>query len=142
MTAVEHQVYPRRPTPPVGNAATLTLAGRAAASRLLWLDVLRVTAILGVITIHTVSPLTAGATVATFSAAWWAGATMNELSLWCVPVFVMISGALLLRRQRPQPASTFYRRRLHRIGIPLVFWTGVYLSLRPTLFGEHLTRQQ
>jgi surface polysaccharide O-acyltransferase-like enzyme len=109
-----------------------------------WLDVLRIAAILAVITIHTVSPLTAGATVPMFSGAWWIGASMNVASLWCVPVFVMISGALLLSSTsgKRHSAAAFYRRRWHRIGIPLVFWTAVYLALRPTLFGEHFTGAQ
>ena len=128
--------------PITARAATLALNEEDTAGRVLWLDPLRIVAILAVITIHTVSPLTAGATVATFSPTWWVAATMNVASLWCVPVFVMISGGLLLRPAKPQPAMVFYRRRLHRIGIPLVFWTGVYLALRPTFFGEHLSKAQ
>lgn len=127
---------------PQDRTATLALQGARRGGRVPWLDVLRVVAILAVITIHTVSPLTAGATVRTFSSAWWAAATMNTFSLWCVPVFVMISGGLLLRQRRPQSATDFYRRRFHRIGVPLVFWTVVYLLLRNTLFGEQLSGHQ
>lgn len=132
------------PGPVPGQTATIALAVHRPAppARVGWLDVLRIVAILAVITIHTVSPLTAGATVPTFSATWWVAATMNVVSLWCVPVFVMISGGLLLRPAKPAPAAAFYRRRLNRIGVPLVFWTVVYLALRPTLFGEHLTRHE
>jgi surface polysaccharide O-acyltransferase-like enzyme len=143
MTVVEDRVQSRLPTIS-GQAASTMLRAAATAPRVVWLDVLRVTAILAVITIHTVSPLTAGATVPTFSTAWWIGASMNIASLWCVPVFVMISGGLLLSGadRKRQSAAVFYRRRLQRIGIPLVFWTGVYLALRPTLFGEHFTGAQ
>jgi surface polysaccharide O-acyltransferase-like enzyme len=142
MTTLHTGVEPRREAT-AGEAATLALALRQPApARVVWLDVLRIVAILAVITIHTVSPLTAGATVSTFSGTWWLAATMNVASLWCVPVFVMISGGLLLRPAKSSPAATFYRRRLNRIGVPLVFWTVVYLALRPTLFGEHLTRTE
>lgn len=144
MTVVQDRLQSRLPAIGGQPATTMLRAAASSAPRVVWLDVLRVTAILAVITIHTVSPLTAGATVPTYSAAWWVGATMNVASLWCVPVFVMISGALLLSgadRTR-QAATVFYRRRLHRIGIPLVFWTAVYLALRPTLFGEHFTGAQ
>jgi surface polysaccharide O-acyltransferase-like enzyme len=49
---------------------------------------------------------------------------------WCVPVFVMISGVLLLNPQRLQSAGVFYRKRMSRILIPLAFWTAFYLGLR------------
>ncbi len=144
---IPHARVERRPAAVHGETATLALAVRhpspaPAQARVAWLDVLRIVAILAVITIHTVSPLTAGATVATFSATWWVAASMNVASLWCVPVFVMISGGLLLRPAKPTPATAFYRRRLNRIAVPLVFWTVVYLALRPTLFGEHLTKAE
>src|SRR5207302_1259671 len=98
---------------------------------------------LAVITIHTVSPLTAGASVPRFSVSWWIATTMNVASLWSVPVFVMISGALLLDPARPQRSvGSFYRRRIRRIGLPLVFWSVLYVALRLTLFGEHVSRSQ
>jgi surface polysaccharide O-acyltransferase-like enzyme len=140
-TAHDHRVQPR-PELVTGDIATRTLV-RPAETRAPWLDALRIVAILAVITIHTVSPLTAGAAVPRFSASWWIATTMNVASLWCVPVFVMISGALLLDPARPpRSVGSFYRRRLQRIGLPLVFWSVLYISLRPTLFGEHVSRSQ
>ncbi|MBV9097597.1 MAG: acyltransferase family protein, partial [Frankiaceae bacterium] len=62
------------------------------------IDALRIAAILAVITIHTVSPLTAAAVVPRYSPSWWLGTTWNVSSLWCVPVFVMISGSLVLSK--------------------------------------------
>ena len=44
-----------------------------------------------------------------------------------MPLFVMVSGALLLTSDRADAVSSFYRRRLWRIGWPLVVWTVVYL---------------
>ncbi|MDQ1747310.1 MAG: hypothetical protein QOD07_1573 [Frankiaceae bacterium] len=102
------------------------------------IDALRIGAILAVITIHTVSPLTAAAVVPRYSAAWWLGTIWNVSALWCVPVFVMISGSLVLTRPI-ESATAFYRRRLQRIGIPLVFWSALYLLLRATVFHERLT---
>jgi surface polysaccharide O-acyltransferase-like enzyme len=65
-------------------------------------------------------------------AAWWAADVLDATSRWCVPVFVMVSGALLLDPRRTDPPGTFYRRRLARIGPALVVWTTVYL-----LFGHY-----
>lgn len=57
----------------------------------------------------------------------WAFATgMVSFTNWAVPVFVLLSGALLLER-RPESLAAFYRRRFARVGIPLVFWSGAYL---------------
>ena len=67
---------------------------------------------------------------------WWIANLVDSATRWCVPVFVMLSGALLL-----QPGSeteswrTFYRRRLGRVLIPLVFWSLFYLGYE--LYGMH-----
>jgi surface polysaccharide O-acyltransferase-like enzyme len=50
----------------------------------------------------------------------------------------MVSGALLLDPGRAQPVGAFYRRRLHRVGIPLVFWTAFYLCFRVFWYDENL----
>lgn len=62
------------------------------------------------------------------SQGWLAANLYDSAARWCVPVFVMISGALLLDPGRNQPAGEFYRRRLARIQWPLAFWTLFYLS--------------
>lgn len=111
----------------------------AAGRSVVWMDVLRVVAIICVVTIHTVSSVTRGARVPLLSGGWWVGATIDAASLWCVPVFVMISGALLLNPARKQTAHSFYRRRLERIGVPLVFWTVFYLVFRTAILGDDLS---
>jgi surface polysaccharide O-acyltransferase-like enzyme len=52
---------------------------------------------------------------------------------WAVPVFVMVSGALVLRPPRDPSPGAFYRKRISRIGIPLVFWHVVYALLLASL---------
>jgi surface polysaccharide O-acyltransferase-like enzyme len=61
--------------------------------------------------------------------------------MWAIPVFVMISGALLLNR--PQASfRVFYARRFKRISVPLVFWTVFYFGVRICLDHESLTMRQ
>jgi len=60
-------------------------------------------------------------------ASWWMGNIINSFSRWPLPIFVMISGALLLDNAKDEPISLFYKRRVSRIFIPLVFWTAFYL---------------
>lgn len=109
------------------------------ARSVVWLDLLRIAAILAVVAIHTVSGVTRGVRVPLLSTSWWVGATIDAASLWCVPVFVMISGSLLLNPGREQRVGDFYRRRMERIGVPLVFWTAVYLVFRDAFLGDDLS---
>ena len=68
------------------------------------LDLLRVIAILGVIWLH-VSGEVVTASPNPGDEEWWVGNVADAFSRWCVPLFVMASGALLL----PQRADD--RRR-------------------------------
>lgn len=54
---------------------------------------------------------------------WWVANIYNSASRWAVPVFIMVSGALLLDPSKQESMSTFYRKRLSRVAIPLVFWS-------------------
>jgi len=74
-----------------------------------------------------------------FSFIWWAGNYIHLIALWTVPVFVMISGALLLEDRRGETALAFYKRRLRRIAIPILFWTVVYILARKYINGENLS---
>ncbi|KAG1261821.1 hypothetical protein G6F65_014792 [Rhizopus arrhizus] len=65
--------------------------------------------------------------------AWLAANLYDSAARWCVPVFVMVSGALLLDPDKPQDALKFYSRRMARICAPLVFWTLFYLTWRTGL---------
>ncbi|WP_243384737.1 acyltransferase [Geothrix alkalitolerans] len=61
------------------------------------------------------------------SNAWWVANTADAYSRWCVPVFVMISGALLLSKSNRTTVNNFYKKRMTRILPPLVIWTAIYL---------------
>lgn len=61
----------------------------------------------------------------------WAAANVYDSAMrWCVPVFVMISGALLLDPGTATPLRVFYGKRMARIVPPLVFWTVFYIGWR------------
>ena len=61
---------------------------------------------------------------------WWLANAVDSASRWSVPVFIMISGALALDPNRGSKPRKFLSKRIWRIGIPLVFWTVVYLQVR------------
>lgn len=59
---------------------------------------------------------------------WGFAVLVVTFTKWAVPVFVMLSGALLLA-PRTEGLGDFYRRRFSRVGVPLVFWSFAYLAL-------------
>lgn len=95
---------------------------------LAWTSYTRVLAIIAVVLIHV-----AGYTYANpelkGTGTWALASVLTFSTKWAVPVFVMVSGALLLKPPRDRAPMTFYRRRLSRIGIPLVVWHAVYIGV-------------
>ncbi len=91
------------------------------------LDALRVAAALAVVCVHAAAPVVV-TNPDLRSAAWWVGNLTDSLSRWCVPVFVMVSGALLLPKSSEGAPLRFYRERARRLLPPLVFWTVFYLG--------------
>lgn len=93
--------------------------------KIIFLDYIRVLATLAVIIIHVV-----GGILPRFGKIdigdWWLGNTLDSASRFCVPVFVMLSGALLLSPNQSY-AWPQHKKRLARIFIPFCFWTFVYI---------------
>jgi surface polysaccharide O-acyltransferase-like enzyme len=98
-------------------------------SRLLWADLVRILAIYLVVHLHTLflpSPL-------------------DKIS---VPLFVMLSGAMLLRKD--EPYAVFFKKRCLKVLIPWIVWTIVYMffflffaqdqqTVRATYFNSNLS---
>ena len=96
----------------------------AAPHTLAWIDAARIVAVLAVISIHVVSRLV---TNRGLPESWWFANVVDSASRWSVPMFVMISGALLLHSDLADEPARFYRRRFSRILLPLIAWTAIYL---------------
>ncbi len=59
---------------------------------------------------------------------WWTAVVYKSIALPCVPLFVMLSGALLLKRSKlNEPIRVFLKKRLNRLGLAIVFWGAIYL---------------
>jgi len=67
---------------------------------------------------------------------WWSFNIVDSLCRWAVPVFIMLSGALILDPARHECARAFYRRRLARIGVPLLAWASFYFFWTWGFYGE------
>jgi surface polysaccharide O-acyltransferase-like enzyme len=70
------------------------------------------------------------------SESWWIGNIGEALSRWCVPIFVMISGALLLSQPSDLAPLDFYIKRIGRLFIPIIFWTPFYVLLNAFIEGK------
>ena len=103
---------------------SVSLSSEDSRANLFWVDLLRAAVIFGVIVIHTAADVITewGALPKDW---WWAANIYDSLVRGCVPVFVMVSGALLL--PKTETLRDFFRKRFHRIAIPFIVWTALYL---------------
>ena len=71
---------------------------------------------------------------------WWTAVVYKSLALSCVPLFVMLSGALLLQQAKlNEPIRVFLKKRLSRIGLAFAFWSAVYLAWGFYISGYPIT---
>jgi len=104
---------------------------------LIWLDNSRIIAILAVIVVHVADSVMSHHVFA--SEFWWFGNMYDSAVRWCVPVFVMISGALLLDPGKKETLSLFFKKRFSRIMLPVLFWSAFFLFwlwFKAVLIGE------
>ena len=97
-------------------------AGRT--GRLAWADLLRVLTTFAVVLLHTSTTWLALAEEG--SAEWTALMAWDGLTRWCVPVFVLLSGAFLLDPNKPLTVRFLLRGRLPRILAALLAWGFFY----------------
>jgi surface polysaccharide O-acyltransferase-like enzyme len=93
------------------------------------LDQFRVLAALAVVSVH-VSGIWVMRDPDIHSWMWWVGNFAASFSRWCVPVFVMISGALLLKAPAPSTIGEFYVKRALRLLPCTAFWSIFYLGFQ------------
>ena len=90
-------------------------------------NLIRTLAIILVILLHAANTTLKASSVP--ESYWWTAVVYKSLALPCVPLFVMLSGALLLKRTKlDEPIRVFIKKRVSRLGLPIVFWSAVYLA--------------
>jgi surface polysaccharide O-acyltransferase-like enzyme len=101
--------------------------------RLLWIDGLKIIAIFGVILLHVSAPF-----VVPFetSGEWWIGNIYDSSSRWCVPLFIMASGALLLHRAENVSLPDWFLTRMRKVLVPFFAWSAVYFLYRIYFKGD------
>ena len=102
--------------------------------RIFYFDALRASAILLVVLIHLSKWF---AKVETVGSSFWTFSTfLGVLCMVGVPIFLMISGALLLNRDYELPS--FLKRRFSRILYPFFFWIFIIIIFK-IVFRHHST---
>lgn len=92
-------------------------------------DIVRVLAIVAVVVIHVSSQfLNRPEYFGSFS--WWLSNVIDSFSRVAVPIFIMLSGMLLLDEQKKYTVSVFLKKRFVRVLIPLVVWSVIYILWR------------
>src|ERR1700743_2355755 len=88
-----------------------------------WISNLRLIALYAVIVLHCTAPVLRFDKVPL--ADWWVADFYKGLVRFAVPVFVMITGALLLHKK--YEIGNFLKKRLLRVVVPFLFWSLVYI---------------
>ncbi len=71
---------------------------------------------------------------------WWTTNVYGAVANLSVPLFVMLSGVLLLNPEKTdEPLRVFLKKRLARVGLPIIFWTIAYFAWNYYLHGFQLT---
>lgn len=70
---------------------------------------------------------------------WWFANIGTSFSIWAVPLFVMISGALLLQPGKKETPKEFYAKRLRRVGLPALIWIPFYFIFDHFYRGDSLS---
>jgi len=100
-----------------------------------WVDYIRAVTIFGVVLIHVAADVITEWGVIP-AGRWWSANLYDSLVRGCVPVFIMLSGALLLPVQ--ESLGDFFRKRFNRVFIPFVTWTVLYLIWKKVFYQHDL----
>ncbi|OAJ94332.1 acyltransferase [Vibrio bivalvicida] len=96
--------------------------------RVLFFDLLRCVAAVAVIAIHVLAPYRHELGQIPFGE-WATAVGVNSVSRWAVPVFILITGALMLSDKRPFDAKYYVKRRLGKVLVPFLIWSLFYAYL-------------
>lgn len=92
-------------------------------------DLLRAIAIILVVIIHVFSEYV-NSPKNFLDSSWWIANFINSASRMAVPLFVMLSGMLILHQDKSYTITTFLKKRVSKIGLPLLIWPILYFLWR------------
>ncbi len=114
---------------------------KTSSQRLLYIDAIRAFAICLIVILHVSSPLV-NISYSSSDFYWWPANLVDSFARIGVPLFVLVSGTLLLDPKRIESLGIFFRKRFVKILIPLIGWSVIYLLWRIVYDGESYTLPQ
>ncbi|WP_372881646.1 acyltransferase [Psychromonas sp.] len=103
-----------------------------------YLDFLRCIAVFAVVAIHVLGPFRYLYGEIPDSQ-WFAATAINAITRWAVPVFMMISGALLLSSQRPFDCEDYLSKRVAKVVLPFLGWSLIYSFIAGFMVNDRFT---
>lgn len=105
-----------------------------------YMDWMRVFAIFSVVGIHEAAQLVSSMDIG--HQIWWFANLVDSALRNSVPLFFMMSGALLLTRKQEEPLIPFFKKRVSKVAIPLLAWSIIFIVYRKFMwFEEHTWKQ-
>ena len=101
-------------------------------------DVLRVSACLAVILLHLAATIVMERELFG-SIHWHLSNAIDAATRWCVPVFIMLSGALLLDPRKHTSPREFWTKRMGRLLPAIIAWPAIYFAWRAFYWHEPLS---
>lgn len=92
--------------------------------RVLYFDLLRIVSVFAMMMIHVASGQMFNAPIN--GGRWMSFVVYDSLARFCVPVFIMISGALFLNPEKQTSIRRLYTKNLARLVTAFLFWSGLY----------------
>jgi surface polysaccharide O-acyltransferase-like enzyme len=97
-------------------------------NKIIYIDFLRIFAAFAVVMLHTAAPLLLKMKQGN-TPQFIEGNLIDSATRWCVPIFFMISGALLLNSKRDFDLSYFLKKRFSKILIPFIAFSIIYFYI-------------
>lgn len=100
-------------------------------NRVLYFDVLNILACLCVIFLH-MNGIVHGYST---SRAWGTALIFEVICYWAVPVFIMLTGATLLKYRERYDTKTFFKKRFIKVLVPWVIWSVIVFIIKNKSFS-------
>jgi len=124
--------------PAVSGKANNMNISRESPKQIQYLNITRIAATFLVILHHSISPYIQSAEYFN-KRIWWICSFANSITCAAVPLFLMISGYLLLNNPKTLDFAKFYKKHIPRVFIPFMAWDIIYFITK--IFARKETLQ-